>query len=105
MEPETTTVIEGGTAIFPCKYPGLRYDAIWIINNTFYLSSTLPSFPTKHVVLEIEGAVILNVIDVHLFINSTTYQCVVHDGHSFIYSNKAYLYICKYIHKKCTLVF
>ena len=90
-------MIEGETASFPCKYAGLSYDPIWVINSTFYQKTNVPCIPVQHIVREQNGTMILNVINVQRAINSTTYQCVVFNRHNYIYSNKAYLYIGKYI--------
>jgi len=92
MEPVTQRVIEGETAIFPCKYSGLRSDPVWIINSTFYVST---SIPTQHALHKVNGTILLHVLNVQPDMNKTTYQCAVYDGNNFIYSSIAYLYVGK----------
>ena len=92
-EPQTITVAKNDNAYFLCYFDGIDSLPTWIINDTFYNSLLLPP---NHEILHLNGIPTLRVNNVQVYMNLTTYQCVIIHNNEEVYSNTAVLYVGKY---------
>ena len=72
-QPQDTVVSIGGNAFFPCTYNGTRAVPHWVVNNTGYTESALPS----GLIYNGTGLIVHNV---NLSTNATKYKCCF-EGH------------------------
>lgn len=88
QEPYSAVICPGSTFVFSCSYTGSSSLPEWIINKLRYNFNQVPH---PHILRRIPNGYLLELQNVNILMNATSYQCSVQG----ILSNLVFLYIGK----------